>query len=206
MIRSRKVLITFIILTFASCNTAIKPNENDALVQELTDSLTFLSKTADFNGFGVAVVGPQGVLYTNGFGLADVAKGIPYTERTVQPIASISKTFIGLAVLKAQELGKLKLDDPCRNSCPSWSSTHIIRKYRSPCGISSRTRPRSWTRRTTYSARGSYATRRTWRRTLRLISGSAASVRLPPLCPWKSSFGATSPRMVFGTAIPLSRT
>ncbi|MBK8613938.1 MAG: beta-lactamase family protein [Flavobacteriales bacterium] len=99
-------------------NTAPKPNENDALMQELTDSLVFLSKTADFNGFGVAVVGPQGVLYTNGFGLADVAKGIPYTERTVQPIASISKTFIGLAVLKAQELGKLKLDDPLSKFLP----------------------------------------------------------------------------------------
>lgn len=112
MMPFRKVLIAYIILTFASCNTATKPNENDALVQELTDSLGFLSKTADFNGFGVAIVGPEGMLYANGFGLADVAKGIPYTERTVQPIASISKTFIGLAVLKAQELGKLKLDDP----------------------------------------------------------------------------------------------
>ena len=34
-----------------------------------------------------------------------------YTENTIQNIASISKTFVGIALLKAQELEKLKLDD-----------------------------------------------------------------------------------------------
>lgn len=100
-----------------ACNTKPVP-DSDGLRKELTDSIALVSKAADFNGFGVAIVGPQGVLYANGFGLADVAKGTPYTERTVQPIASISKTFIGLAVMKAQELGKLKLDDPVSKFLP----------------------------------------------------------------------------------------
>jgi CubicO group peptidase (beta-lactamase class C family) len=118
MIHLRTVLVAFILLTTVSCGPAPGPLERDALVQELTDSLTLLSKTADFNGFAVALVGPQGVLYANGFGMADVAKGVPYTARTVQPIASISKTFVGLAVMKAQELGKLKLDDPIAKFLP----------------------------------------------------------------------------------------
>lgn len=88
------------------------------LQQELSDSLHLVAKDADFNGFGVALAGPEGVLFADGFGMADVAKNIPYTGRTVQPIASISKTFIGLALLKAQELGKLKLDDPVSDHLP----------------------------------------------------------------------------------------
>lgn len=92
--------------------------ERDRIAQELTDSLTLLSRTADFNGFGVAIAGPDGMLYRNGFGQADVAQGIAYTANTLQPIASISKTFVGLAVLKAQELGKLKLDDPINAHLP----------------------------------------------------------------------------------------
>ena len=100
----------------ASCQRA-RPGEV-TIEQELSDSLALIGKTADFNGFGVAIVGPEGVRYSNGFGLADVANNIPYTENTVQPIASISKTFIGLAVMKAQELGKLKLDDPVSNYVP----------------------------------------------------------------------------------------
>ncbi len=93
-------------------------DRSDELVKELTDSLTVLAHSADFNGFGVAIAGPDGVLYQNGFGMADVAHGIPYTGNTVQPIASISKTFIGIAVMKAQELGQLKLDDPIAKYLP----------------------------------------------------------------------------------------
>jgi len=105
-----------LITLIASCSTQVP--DHSKLQRELTDSLALLSKTADFNGFGVALVGPQGVLYQGGFGMADVAKNIAYTENTVQPIASISKTFIGLAVMKAQELGKLKLDDPVSKFLP----------------------------------------------------------------------------------------
>lgn len=93
-------------------------HKRDRIAQELADSLVLLGRTADFNGFGVAIVGPDGVLYRNAFGQADVAKGIAYTANTVQPIASISKTFVGLAVMKAQELGQLKLDDPVDRYLP----------------------------------------------------------------------------------------
>lgn len=93
-------------------------DRSDKLVQELTDSLALLARSADFNGFGVAIAGPDGVLYTDGFGKADVANNIAYTQRTMQPIASISKTFIGLALMKAQELGHLKLDDPISTYLP----------------------------------------------------------------------------------------
>ena len=44
----------------------------------------------------------------------DVKGQKPYSENTVQNIGSISKTFIGIALLKAQELGMLNLDDPCK--------------------------------------------------------------------------------------------
>jgi CubicO group peptidase (beta-lactamase class C family) len=79
---------------------------------ELTEKLTEISKQTIFNGFGVALTNDNEVLYQNGFGLANIETGEKYTENTIQNIASVSKTFIGVAILKAQELGKLKLDDP----------------------------------------------------------------------------------------------
>ena len=108
MIQVRKSLGVLLLLGTLSCALSSRSEEHGSVQEQLTDTLSLLSKTVDFNGFGVAIVGPEGVLYKNGFGMADVAKGIPYTEHTMQPIASISKTFIGLAVMKAQELGKLK--------------------------------------------------------------------------------------------------
>ena len=69
-------------------------------------------------GFSVAIVNEEGTLYENGFGFADKKANIKYTEKALQNIGSISKTFIGIALLKAQELGKLNLDDDINDYLP----------------------------------------------------------------------------------------
>ncbi len=111
-------LLIAAVLAFASCGHDHATEASDRLHQELSDSLELIAREADFNGFGVALVDSTGVLYANGFGMADVARRTPYTANTRQPIASISKTFIGLAVMKAQELGLLHLDDPVAKHLP----------------------------------------------------------------------------------------
>ncbi len=103
--------ITAFILTSCSSTKNSHLKEFEQAQNELTDKLTEISKTATFNGFGVALVNDKEVLYQNGFGIANIKTNTKYTENTVQNIASVSKTFIGLAILKAQELGNLKLDD-----------------------------------------------------------------------------------------------
>lgn len=109
-----------IVLIFTSCSTTKNSHSKEFLrtQKELTDKLTEISKTASFNGFGVALVNDKEVLYQNGFGVSNIKTNTKYTENTVQNIASVSKTFIGLAILKAQELGKLKLDDPINKYLP----------------------------------------------------------------------------------------
>lgn len=103
-----------------SCGTNKSKHSDDFIKaqNELTEKLTALSKTTCLNGFGVALVNDKEILYQNGFGIANIETGEKYTESSIQNIASVSKTFIGLAVLKAQELGKLKLDDPISKYLP----------------------------------------------------------------------------------------
>lgn len=84
----------------------------------LTADLEALRAQGYFNGFGVAVVDRQGVRYQHGFGFADAAARTPYNLHTLQNIGSVSKTLVGLALLKAQELGQLKLDDPVNQYLP----------------------------------------------------------------------------------------
>lgn len=84
----------------------------------LTKEINQLYKNHIFNGFAVSIVNEKGTLYQNGFGLADVHNQKPYSDKTIQNIASISKTFVGIALLKAQELGKLNLDDPINKYLP----------------------------------------------------------------------------------------
>lgn len=80
--------------------------------------LDSLHKLGMFNGFAVAVVDSSGLLYNQGFGVADLAKQKPFSENTIINIASISKSFIGVALLRAQEMGLLNLDDPINQHLP----------------------------------------------------------------------------------------
>jgi len=101
-------------LVLFSCGTTKSKHslEYVRVQSELTEKLTAISKQTDFNGFGVALTNDKEVLYSNGFGISKIETNENYTENTIQNIASVSKTFIGIAILKAQELNKLKLDDP----------------------------------------------------------------------------------------------
>lgn len=84
----------------------------------LTQALQAQWQGSDLPGFAVAVVGPQGILYEHGFGLADKARRRPYSPATVQCVGSISKTLIGVALLQAQAAGKLRLDQPVNELLP----------------------------------------------------------------------------------------
>ena len=89
-----------------------------ALKDTLTDNLTSAFEKDAIVGLSVAVVNEDGFLYEKGFGYTDLAFSKNYTSNTTQNIASISKTLIGIALLKAQEQGKLKLDDPINKYLP----------------------------------------------------------------------------------------
>ena len=110
----KKIIIFLFALLLYSCTKKEKTHSSEFLLaqNELTEQLTKISTQTDFNGFGVAIVNENEVLYQNGFGIANLEPKQKYDENTVQNIASVSKTFIGIAILKAQELGKLQLDDP----------------------------------------------------------------------------------------------
>lgn len=81
----------------------------------LTATLQGISKRGVVVGFSVAVVNATETTYNESFGYRDLKSRSRYSNDTVQRVASISKTFIGIALLKAQELGKLQLDDPINN-------------------------------------------------------------------------------------------
>ncbi|RMA64321.1 serine hydrolase domain-containing protein [Ulvibacter antarcticus] len=91
---------------------------NNPAQDALTLKLDSISKQGPIIGFSVAVVNLDGVIYNEGFGYADIVNNKKYTPQTLQNIGSISKTLIGISLLKAQELGKLELDDAVNTFLP----------------------------------------------------------------------------------------
>lgn len=75
----------------------------------LDKGLEQIYRKSDFPGFAVSIIRNDSVLFAKGYGFADIKAKMPYTTTTIQPIASVSKTFIGLALVKALELGYFDL-------------------------------------------------------------------------------------------------
>lgn len=66
----------------------------------------------DIPGASVGVVVDQELVWSKGYGWADVAARVPATPDTVYGICSISKLFTSIAVMMERDAGRLRLDDP----------------------------------------------------------------------------------------------
>ena len=69
-------------------------------------------------GISAAIVYDQQVLWSGGFGLADVASQRPATADTLYSICSISKLFTSVAVMQQRDAGKLHIEDPVGKYLP----------------------------------------------------------------------------------------
>lgn len=120
---NKSILILFLTLAIVSCrqNTESKSSKatDYTIVNDSLDSkLNNIYEKKSIVGFSVAVVNDKETIYTRGFGCSDIEKKTKYTEETTQKIASIAKTLIGISLLKAQELGKLNIDEPVNKYLP----------------------------------------------------------------------------------------
>lgn len=63
-------------------------------------------------GVSAAIIHDQQVLWTGGYGFADLASRRAAGPDTIYSICSISKLFTGVAVMQQRDAGRLRLDDP----------------------------------------------------------------------------------------------
>lgn len=69
-------------------------------------------------GIGVTLFTGEDVLLSEGFGYRDREAGLPVTEDTIFGVASITKSFTALSILKLVSDGVLSLDDPVAQHLP----------------------------------------------------------------------------------------
>ncbi|NDJ77542.1 MAG: beta-lactamase family protein, partial [Chloroflexi bacterium] len=78
---------------------------------------TLLAETG-IPGMAMAVVTPDGVAWSAGYGFANIEDGIPVTADTPFQLASVSKTMTGTSLMVAVESGALSLDDNINDLLP----------------------------------------------------------------------------------------
>ena len=69
-------------------------------------------------GIGASIIIDKKVVWTNGYGYADKDTKVLFTSSTIMNIASISKTFTGVCIMKAVEEGKFSLDEDINSYLP----------------------------------------------------------------------------------------
>jgi CubicO group peptidase (beta-lactamase class C family) len=72
----------------------------------------------DIPGMSIGIVYDQKLIWSRGFGYADVAQKRQATPGTIYSICSISKLFTSVAIMQLWEQGKLRLDDPVKKYLP----------------------------------------------------------------------------------------
>jgi CubicO group peptidase (beta-lactamase class C family) len=69
-------------------------------------------------GLSIVVVDSNGTILADGFGMADKESHVAANSSTLFPIASVTKTFTGIAVMQLVEKGLIDLDKPIGDYIP----------------------------------------------------------------------------------------
>jgi len=71
-------------------------------------------------GAALGIVKAGKLVYTKGYGMADLEHNVPITNHTIFYIGSVSKQFVTMCILLLEEQGKLNLDDRVQKYLPDF--------------------------------------------------------------------------------------
>jgi len=99
----KRITLLFVL---QSCFSAF----NFMCAQDLSQQIEKIFNESDIPGMAAAIFTMDSMLYEKELGFSDISNQKTYTLNTTLNIASISKTFIGVALMKLYEEGKIDLD------------------------------------------------------------------------------------------------
>jgi len=99
-------------------------------IQERIDSLSAKYLQTDGPGGAVLVAVGDSILFSKGYGFADLNSHEKITSKTLFNLGSISKTFVANTILMLSTEGKLNLDDDLLKYFPEFKNKEIARKVK----------------------------------------------------------------------------
>ena len=110
-----------------SCNShsskSVKPElETENQITNAVDTLFSSLFKSDEPGAYVMIVKNDSILYSRGFGKANLDQNISLTDSTMINICSVSKQFSAVALCLLAEQGKLSLDDSVKKFFPNFEA------------------------------------------------------------------------------------
>ncbi|NOT74791.1 MAG: beta-lactamase family protein [Cyclobacteriaceae bacterium] len=117
-------IVIFIIVS--SC----KPKEEESSLSKNLDSFFSSQYSSDQPGGAVLILKDTSILFSKGYGLADLKTKEAITTKTLFNLGSISKTIVANGILILQEQGKLSVEDSLLKYFPDFKNKEIAKKVR----------------------------------------------------------------------------
>ncbi len=118
----RRELLLFVIPLILNCKDQGDNKFKVLTLEDKIDSIQMeLKKIEQLNtlsGFAVSVFTKDTILFQKGYGYSDLSTQKPFTTDNVQIIASVTKTLVGVSLMKLVERGELSLDTPINDILP----------------------------------------------------------------------------------------
>lgn len=113
------------ITLLSSCKLKAHQEEN---FQNSLDLYFRSTIKSDGPGIAIIVAKPnKDILFAMGYGVEDINTKAPITSKTLFNLGSVSKTFVGFAILKLQEQGKLSIEDPIFKYFPNFKDSNLVK-------------------------------------------------------------------------------
>ncbi len=103
--------ITWLLLVFSLTTISVVAQEKSYTEASIDSLFRENMNASGMVGMGASIIINNKVVWSKGYGYADKDKKIPFTTNTIMYVASISKTFTGVCIMKAVEEGLLSLDE-----------------------------------------------------------------------------------------------
>src|SRR5438876_3215584 len=96
---------------FALLGLLAPARADDPVAKAVDDLVRKQGITPDGPGVAILVSQPRRIQFQKGYGLARLKDRTPITPQTLFELASLTKPFTAIAILRLHERGKLSVDD-----------------------------------------------------------------------------------------------
>lgn len=118
----RKLVLIIFTVLFCMLNVMCTTGQNENNVSERIDSLLITNYAEDAPGCALMICKGDSIIYRTERGIADVRSNEKITTNTVFNIASITKQFTAVAILKLHEKNMLNIEDSVAAFFPEFKS------------------------------------------------------------------------------------
>ena len=98
-------------IAISACGTAAEAKGDISEPEDIDRFILEKMDKAKIQGLAAVIIKDDAVAWTGNYGYADAAAGLEVTAETIFPVASITKTVTGAAILQLSEEGRVDLDE-----------------------------------------------------------------------------------------------